>query len=79
MQIVKASIKNTSADDTEPIFTVTSQTSSKTRERSTSINPIPDFTIGFASPDCQSSNIGRIYEKIMNKNFKHFTKSSLKY
>ena len=45
---------NTSTDDTEPIFPVTSQTPSKTRERSTSINCIPDFTIGFASPDGQS-------------------------
>ena len=40
---------NTSADDAEPIFTVTSQTEtpSKTRERSASINSISDFTIGF--------------------------------
>ena len=45
---------NTSADDTEPIFPVTSQTPSKTRETSTSINPVPDFTIGFSSPDGQS-------------------------
>ena len=55
---------NTSADDTEPILPVTSQTPSKTRERSSSVNPIPDFTIGFASPDGQSSNIDTIYEKI---------------
>ena len=55
---------NTSADDTEAIFPVTSQTPSKTRERSTSINRIPDFTIGFASPDGQSSNIDTVYEKI---------------
>ena len=55
---------NTSDDDTEPICPVTSQTSSKTRDRSTSINPIPDFTLGFASPDGQRSNIDKIYEKI---------------
>ena len=57
---------NTSADDTEPIFPVTSQTPSKTRERSTSINCIPDFTIGFVSPDGQSSNIDTVYEKIQS-------------
>ena len=45
---------NTFVDDAEPIFPVTSQTASKTRERSTSINPILDFTIGFASPGGQS-------------------------
>ena len=38
---------NTSTDDTEQIFPVTSQTPSKTRGRSTSVNCIPDFTIGF--------------------------------
>ena len=38
---------NTSTDDTEQIFPVTSQTPSKTRDRSTSVNCIPDFTIGF--------------------------------
>ena len=27
---------------------------SKTRERSTTIDPIPDLTIGFASPNSQS-------------------------
>ena len=37
---------NTSADDTEPIFPVASQTPSKTRERSTSINRIPDLRSG---------------------------------
>ena len=37
---------------------------SNSRERLTSINPIPDFTIGFASPDGQSSNVDTIYEKI---------------
>ena len=61
---------NTPADDTEPIFPVTSQTPSKARERSTSINRIPDFTIGFASPDGQSSNIDTIYEKIKIQSFK---------
>ena len=61
---------NTSADNTEPIFPVTSQTPSKTRERSTSVNRIPDFTIGFASPDGQSSNIDTIYEKIKIQSFK---------
>ena len=61
---------NTSADNTEPIFPVTSQTSSKTRERLTSINRIPDFTIEFASPDGQSSNIDTIYEKIKIQSFK---------
>ena len=62
----------TSADDTEPIFSVTlqTQTPSKTRERSASVNPIPDFTIGFASPDRQSSNIDTIYEKIKIQSFK---------
>ena len=45
---------NTFADDAEPIFPVTSQTPSKTRERSTSTNPILDFTIGFASQGGQS-------------------------
>ena len=61
---------NTSADNTEPIFPVTSQTPSKTRERSTSINRIPDFTIGFASPNGRSSNIDTIYEKIKIQSFK---------
>ena len=37
---------NTSADDTEPIFPVASQTPSKTSERSTSINRIPDLRSG---------------------------------
>ena len=45
---------NTFADDAEPKFPVTSQTPSKTRERSTSTNPILDFTIGFASQGGQS-------------------------
>ena len=61
---------NTSADDTEPIFPVTSQTPSKARERSTSINRIPDLTIGFASPDVQSSNIDTISEKMKIQSFK---------
>ena len=51
-------------------------------ERPTSINPIPDFTTGFASPDGQRSNIDTIYEKIYER-FKalkqHSTKSSRKY
>ena len=58
------------ADDTGPIFPFTSQTPSKARERSTSINPIPDFTIAFASPDGESSNIVTIYEKIKIQSFK---------
>ena len=61
---------NTSADDTEPIFPVTSQTPSKARERSTSINRISDFTIGFASPDGQRSNTDTVYEKIKIQSFK---------
>ena len=61
---------NTSADDTEPIFPVTLQTPLKVKERSTSINRIPDFTIGFASPDGKSSNIDTIYEKIIIQSFK---------
>ena len=60
---------NTSTDDTEPIFPVTSQTPSKTRERS-SINPIPDCTIVFASPDGQSLNIDAISEKIKIQSLK---------
>ena len=51
---------NTSADNTEPIFPVASQTPSKTRERPTSINPFPDLTIKFAYPDCQNSNIDNL-------------------
>ena len=42
---------NTSADNTKPIFPVTSLMTLTNWERPTSINPIPDFTIGFASPD----------------------------
>ena len=61
---------NTSTDDTEPIFPVTSKTPSITKERSTLINPIPEFTIGFASPDDQSLNINTISEKIKIQSFK---------
>ena len=63
-------LHNTSADDTEPIFPVTLQRPLKTRERSTSIDRIPDLTIGFASPDGKSSNKDTIYEKIMIQSFK---------
>ena len=45
---------NIFADNTEPIFSVTSQMPSKTRERSTSINPIPELATVFAPPDGQS-------------------------
>ena len=62
--------RNTSTDNTEPIFPVTSQTPSKIRDRSILIHRIPDFTIGFASPDGQSSNIDTIYEKIKIQSFK---------
>ena len=51
-------------------FSVTSQTPSKTRERSTLVNPIPDFPIGFTSPLGQNSNIDTIYEKIKIQSFK---------
>ena len=61
---------NTSTDDTEPIFPITSKTPSITKKGSTSINPIPEFTIGFTSPDGQSLNIGAISEKIMIQSFK---------
>ena len=61
---------NTSTDDTEPIFPVTSKTPSITKEGSTSINPIPEFTIGFTSPDGQSLNIDAISEKIKIQSFK---------
>ena len=61
---------NTSTDDTEAIFPVTSKTPSITKERSTSINPIPDFTIGFSSPDDQSLNIDTISEKNKIQSFK---------
>ena len=56
---------NTSPDDAEPIFSVTLQTPLKTRERSVSINRIPDFTVGFASPDGKSSNIDITLHYIM--------------
>ena len=61
---------NTSADDTEPVLLVTSQMSSKTRKRSTSINPIPDFTTGSPSPGSQNSNMDIIYEKFKIQSFK---------
>ena len=44
---------NTSPDDVEPIFPVASKTPSIIKEGSTSVNPIPEITIGFASPDGQ--------------------------
>ena len=61
---------NTSTDDTEPIFPVTSKTPSITKEGSTSINPIPELTIGFTSPDGQSLNMDAISEKIKIESFK---------
>ena len=61
---------NTSTDDTEPIFPVTSKTPSITKERSTSINPIPEFTIEFTSPDGQSLNVDATSEKIKLQSFK---------
>ena len=61
---------NTSTDDTEPIFLVTSKTPSITKEGSTSINPIPELTIGFTSPDGQSLNMDAISEKIKIQSFK---------
>ena len=60
----------TSTDDTEPISTVTSKTPSITKEGSTSINLIPEFTIGFTSPDGQSFNIDAISEKNRIQSFK---------
>ena len=62
---------NTSTDDTERIFSVTSKTPSITKEGSTSINPIPEFTIGFASPNCPNLNIDTISEKIKIQHFKY--------
>ena len=61
---------NTSTDDTEPIFPVTSKTPSITKEGSTSINPIPELTIGFTSPDGQSLDMDAISEKIKIQSFK---------
>ena len=60
---------NTSAEDIEPIFPVTSKTPLKTRERSISINPISDFTIGLAPPNGQSfrDNILKMLVKILLK------------
>ena len=60
---------NTSADDTEPIFPLTSKTPSITKEGSTSFNPIPEFSIGFTSPDAQSLNIDAISEEIKISKF----------
>ena len=72
---------NTSTDDTEPTFPVTSKTPSITKEASTSINPIPELIIGFTSPDGQSLNMDPISEKIKIQSFKDniFTQSSRKY
>ena len=75
---------NTSARDTEPIFPNISQAPLKTIERSTSNNPILDFTIAFEFPDGQSSNIDSIYEKIRLKVlqtafYKIFVKMLVKY
>ena len=61
---------NTSTDDAEPIFPVTSKIPSTTKGGSTSINAIPEFTIGFTSPDGQSLNIDTIFEKIKIESFK---------
>ena len=61
---------NISTDDTEPVFLVTSKTPSITKEGSTSVNPISEFTIGFASPDGQTLNIDAISEKIKIQDFK---------
>ena len=44
------------------------KTPSKVRERSASINPIPDFTNGFTSPDGQSST--QFMKKIKIQSFK---------
>ena len=61
---------DTSTDDTEPISPVNSKTPSITKEGSTSINPIPELTIGFTSPDGQSLDIDAISEKIKIQSFK---------
>ena len=61
---------NTSTDDTEPIFPVSSKTPSITKEGSTSINPIPERTFGFTTPDGQSLNMDAIFEKIKIQSFK---------
>ena len=57
---------DTSTEDTEPIFPVNSKTPSITKEGSTSINPIPELTIGFTSPDGQSLDMDAISEKIQS-------------
>ena len=61
---------HTSTDDTKPIFPVTSETPSITKEGSTSFNPIPELTIRFASPDGQSLDKDAISEKIKIQSFK---------
>ena len=61
---------NTSTDDTEPIFPVTSKTPSITMEGSTSVNPIPELFIGSTSRDGQSLNMDAISEKIKIQSFK---------
>ena len=61
---------DTSTDDTEPIFPVNSKTPSITKEGSTSINPIPELTIGFTSPDGQSLDMDAISEKNEIQSFK---------
>ena len=58
---------DTSTDDTEPISPVNSKTPSITKEGSTSINPIPELTIGFTSPDGQSLDMDAISEKFKFK------------
>ena len=63
----KSGCFNTFADDIEPIFHVTLQTPSKTRERSISINPISDFTIGFASPEGKKISVKRLSRKVMRR------------
>ena len=70
---------NTSTDDTEPIFPVTSKTPSITKKGSTSNNPIPELAIGFTSPDCQSLGMEAISGKIKIQSFtKLFTKTFYK-
>ena len=61
---------NTFTDDTELVFPVTSKIPSTTKEGSTSINPIPEFTVGLTSADGQSLNIDTISEKIKIESFK---------
>ena len=61
---------NTSTDDTEPIFPVNSKTPSITKEGPTSINPIPERTSVFTTPDGQSLNMDAIFEKIKIQSFR---------